>query len=78
MITFIQTLFEKCVWYYSKTSPAIGKRHETGESVCDTGAILGEQQEAVGEADGKMGAGDWVSPLSLSSLCVLVASGHKG
>lgn len=45
-------------------------RHETDECVCDIGAILSDQQEAVGAADGEMGAGDWVSLLSLSfSLC---------
>lgn len=52
-------------------------RHETDECVCDTGAILSDQQEAVRAADGEMGAGDWASLLALS-LSLLVASGHKG
>lgn len=43
--------------------------HETNECVCDTAAILSDQQEAAGAADRERGAGDWVSPLSLC-LCV--------
>lgn len=34
-------------------------RHEIDECLCDTGAILCDQQEAVGAADREKGAGDW-------------------
>lgn len=40
--------------------------HETDERVFNTGAILSDQQEAVGAADGKMGAGDRAILPSLS------------
>lgn len=88
MITWAQNAFEKAYGAIFNTTAAESKtvRHETDERVCDTGAILSDQQEAVGVVDGKMGARDWaslpsLSPLSFSlslPLSVLVASGHKG
>lgn len=48
------------------------------ECVWDTGAILGEPQEAVGAADTELGAGGLGKPSPCGTLSVRVASGHKG
>lgn len=79
MITQAQNPFKWLMGQYSTHCWLRVKtvRHEIDECACDTGAILGHQQEVVGAGDGEMGAGDWASLLALS-LSLLVASGHKG
>lgn len=66
MITLAQNPFERLMGTIFNTISSKTARHETDERVCDTGAILSDQQEAVGAADGKMGAGNWASLPSLS------------
>ncbi|MED6263554.1 hypothetical protein CHARACLAT_005700 [Characodon lateralis] len=62
--------FERLIEQYS-THQSVGARHETEKCVCDTGAILSDQQEAVGAADRELGAVDWPSLLSVGpSLCL--------
>lgn len=54
------------------TIPVKGQYFSLRETyVCDTAAILRDQQEAVGAADRELGAGDWARLLSVGlSLCL--------